>query len=244
MQDEYNAAIEEYKDWKKEGVELEENPYLINSPAWYAIKRNYEIALRKYSQETNKGVCYEDKCLSITLRSKNVDVLSCSKFTKVESGVFIYYKDSDGKKTLFDDFPNCCSAEGGTYKSFTNSKGRESCYCATSAPCAHGNVKEINPDGIVVFNVGEVNNSGGENNSANTTMVSSPECCVWYNYSYTINQDGDVQCVDPNTGKESLVSGDNRIEVIDDEISELEGLKLRIQSDLNKLKGSNPIYAG
>ena len=239
MQDEYERALEEYDVWTKAGGVLEDEPYLIYSPEWYKVKRNYEIALRKYSQETNKGACYEDKCLSITLRAKNVKVASCSKFTKVESGVFIYYKDSEGKKTLFDDFPNCCSADGGVYKSFTNPTGRESCYCAKSAPCAHGNPKEITTDGIVVFEAGGVNNTDGENNTATTTIISSPECCVWYNYSYTINQNGDVQCVDPNYGKESLVSTDNRVQSIDDKISKLNSLKLQKQNELNKLRGSD-----
>jgi hypothetical protein len=237
MQDEYENALVEYDNWTKAGGILEDDPYLIYSPEWYRVKRNYEIALRKYSQETNKGACYEDKCLSITLRSKNVEVASCSKFTKVESGDFIYYKDSEGKKTLFDDFPTCCVADGGVYKSFTNPTGRESCYCAKSAPCAHGNPKEITTGGIVVFEVGGVNNTNGENNTSTTTTISSPECCVWYNYSYTIDGDRNVLCVDPNYGKESLVSTDNRVQSIDDRISELEKKKSQKQNELNKLKG-------
>ena len=76
-------------------------------------------------------------------------------------------------------------------------------------------------DGIIVFEAGGVNNTDGENNTSTETTISSPECCVWYNYSYTINADGDVQCVDPNYGSDSLVSGDNNILEIENKIAEL-----------------------
>jgi len=76
-------------------------------------------------------------------------------------------------------------------------------------------------DGIIVFEAGGVNNTDGENNTSTETTISSPECCVWYNYSYTIDGDGNVLCVDPNYGNESSVSGDNRLLEIEIKIAEL-----------------------
>lgn len=221
FEDLYNDAIEEYDEWTKYGGILEQNPELYYSPEWRLVKHNYDIASFKLAQETNADIGGPDKCLSISIKRKNVIEVGCSKFTKVEDGPFIYYNDSNGNKTLFDDFPTCCVADGGTYKSFTNPTGREACYCAKSAPCVHGKREKTTENGIIVFEAGGVNNTDGENNTSTTTTISSPECCVWYNYSYTINADGDVQCVDPNYGSDSLVSGDNRLLEIEIKIAEL-----------------------
>jgi len=230
FEDLYNNAIEEYNEWTKYGGKLEEDPELYYSPEWRLVKHNYDIASFKLAQETNADIGGVDKCLSVSVKRKNVIDSPCSKFKKREIGDFIYYLDSNGVKTLFDEFPYCCVSEGGTYKSFTNPTGREACYCAKSAPCNHGNRVDTNSDGIIVFEAGKVNNSGGENNSANTTMVSSPECCVWYNYSYTIDGEGNVNCIDPNYGNGD---DDNRLLDIDKRISDLNSQKEMKQMELN-----------
>lgn len=224
FEDLYNDAIDEYNEWTKYGGILEQNPELYYSPEWRLVKHNYDIASFKLAQETNADIGGPDKCLTITVKRKNVVELPCSKFTKVEEGPFIYYNDSNGNKTLFDEFPTCCVADGGVYKSFTNPSGREACYCAKSAPCTHGKRVDTTEDGIIVFEAGggvNYTTNGGQNGNSNTTKISSPECCIWYNYSYTIDGDGNVLCVDPNYGNESSVSGDNRLLDIDRKIAEL-----------------------
>ena len=224
FEDLYNDAIDEYNEWTKYGGILEQNPELYYSPEWRLVKHNYVIASFKLAQETNADIGGPDKCLTITVKRKNVVELPCSKFTKVEEGPFIYYNDSNGNKTLFDEFPTCCVADGGVYKSFTNPSGREACYCAKSAPCTHGKRVDTTEDGIIVFEAGggvNYTTNGGQNGNSNTTKISSPECCIWYNYSYTIDGDGNVLCVDPNYGNESSVSGDNRLLDIDRKIAEL-----------------------
>ena len=224
FEDLYNDAIEEYNEWTKYGGILEQNPELYYSPEWRLVKHNYDIASFKLANETNTDIGGPDKCLSITIKRKNVVDSPCSKFTKVEDGPFIYYNDSNGVKTLFDDFPTCCVSDGGTYKSFTNPTGREACYCAKSAPCTHGKRVDTTEDGIIVFESGggvNYTTNGGQNGNSNTTKISSPECCIWYNYSYTIDGDGNVLCVDPNYGNESSVSGDNRLLEIENKIAEL-----------------------
>lgn len=224
FEDLYNDAIDEYNEWTKYGGILEQNPELYYSPEWRLVKHNYGIASFKLAQETNADIGGPDKCLTITVKRKNVVELPCSKFTKVEEGPFIYYNDSNGNKTLFDEFPTCCVADGGVYKSFTNPSGREACYCAKSAPCTHGKRVDTTEDGIIVFEAGggvNYTTNGGQNGNSNTTKISSPECCIWYNYSYTIDGDGNVLCVDPNYGNESSVSGDNRLLDIDRKIAEL-----------------------
>ena len=230
FEDLYNDAIEEYNEWTKYGGKLEENPELYYSPEWRLVKHNYDIASFKLAQETNADIGGVDKCLSISVKRKNDIDSPCSKFKKREIGEFIYYLDSNGVKTLFDEFPSCCVSEGGTYKSFTNPTGREACYCAKSAPCNHGNRVDTNSDGIIVFEAGKVNNGGGENNNAKTTMVSSPECCVWYNYSYTIDGEGNVNCIDSNYGNGD---DDNRLLDIDKRISDLNSQKEMKQMELN-----------
>jgi hypothetical protein len=232
FEDLYNDAIEEYNEWTKYGGILEQNPELYYSPEWRIVKHNYDVASFKLAQETNADIGGPDKCLSVSVKRKNVIDSPCSRFIKQERGQYIIYFDSNGKKTLFDEFPSCCVADGGTFKRFTNPTGREACYCAKSAPCNHGNRVDTNSDGIIIFEAGGVNTSG-ENDGATTTKVSSPECCVWYNYSYTIDAKGNVNCIDPNYGSDSAVSGDNRLLEIEKRITQLIADKEMKQMELN-----------
>ena len=50
----------------------------------------------------------------------------------------------------FNEFPQCCEAEGGTYKQFITPDGSRAEYCATNAPCA-GKRLETREDGVVIF---------------------------------------------------------------------------------------------
>jgi hypothetical protein len=194
MQDEYEAALETYEEWTEEGGILTQDPYKIYSPEWYVVKRNYEVALNRYSQETNKAACDGDKCIGITLSKKNIITDENGNYRKKESGPYIYYENASGEKVLFDDFPNRCVADDGVYKAYVGFDGRNREYCAKEAPCPHGVPVSVNSNNRVLFQNGD-----------NTTTITTVECCVWYGYDYGRETNGNVYCVsnpetDVNTG--------------------------------------------
>jgi hypothetical protein len=202
MQDEYETALLTYEEWTKEGGILELQPYRIYDPEWYVVKRNYEVALARYSQETNKAGCDGDKCIGITLSKKNIISNENDNYIKKETGPYIYYENASGEKVLFDDFQNRCVADDGVYKAYISTDNRFTEYCAKSAPCSHGEPVDTNPDGFVLFKSGGSFKSGI---ARQNTLESSVECCTWYNYNYRVQSDGKIYCVsnpetDVNTG--------------------------------------------
>jgi hypothetical protein len=225
MQDEYEAALETYQDWTEEGGILSQDPYLIYSPEWYVVKRNYEVALNRYSQETNKASCDGDKCIGITLSKKNVITNENGNYIRRDSGPYIYYENANGDKIMFDDFKNRCAADDGIYKSYVNTENRVTEYCAKSAPCSHGEPVDTNPDGYVLFKSGGRFTTGF---ARENTLESSPECCAWYNYNYE-QVNGKIYCksnpeTDVNTGSDLQQEIDKKTAERNKKQTELAGL--------------------
>jgi hypothetical protein len=338
-------ALEEYQEWV--GL-LEKNPHLVYSPEWYTVKRNYEVANKKFAQELISENCNVNQCLAICVKKKDIFTPTCESYNVVNADPFIYFTDSNGKKVLFDDFPSCCVAEGGVYKTFTNPTGREACYCAKSAPCASKPVG-MRDNGIILFELGdginvvntdiiqiskgdvsycfekigvidegieallpnineyltpkdvaEYNTESPQNAVANdvegidaayafskkdgldklkavqsgysvsntklklldalyntnlfksvpchlasTTIVSSPECCVWYNYSYTIVEQDDkkvIACYDPYAGT-GVQATDEVIVNLKNELEEKIKLKKELESRVSKGGGEKAVAA-
>jgi len=228
-EEQYNKAKKEYDKWTNEvdGI-LKEKPYERYSPEWAIVERNYNVTLNKFAAESNKGICGDDKCLSLTVSKKNIIDEDYKKFRRVDFGPYIYYIDETGDKTYFEEFPERCVSDGGKFKTYENQQGRETVYCAKSAPCAHSKPIDIDKNNYVIFSVGGSNNSEVEsdNKQSNRTKVSSPECCTWYNYNYTINEEGNVYCVDNEGITESEVMD------IEEEIQKLRLQKQRIELEL------------
>ena len=226
----FNIARAEYDRWTntKDGI-LVKDSYRKYSPEFRIVQRNYDLALKKYAAETTKGDCGEDKCLSLTVSKKNVIDDEYKKFRRKDFGPYIYYIDETGEKTYFEDFPERCVSDGGKFKTYENQQGRETVYCAKSAPCSHSEPVGIDENNYVIFTVGGTNNSEVEsdNKQAKRTKISSPECCTWYNYNYTINREGNVYCVDKEGITESEVMD------IEQKIEMLRRKRNRIESELN-----------
>ena len=229
-EEQYNKAKIIYDRWTNDvdGI-LKNSPEKRYSPEWVIIERNYNLSLKKFADETNKGACGDDKCLSLTVTKKNILDEDYKKFRRVDFGPYIYYIDETGDKTYFEEFPERCVSDGGKFKTYENQQGRETVYCAKSAPCAHSKPIDIDKNNNVIFSVGGSNNSevDSDNKQSNRTKVSSPECCTWYNYDYTINEDGNVYCVDNYGITESEVMD------IDDEIEKLRLKKQRLELEIN-----------
>ena len=226
----YNIARSEYDRWtnNKDGI-LKKDPYKRYSPEFQAVQRNYDLTLKKFAAETTKGDCGEDKCLSLTVSKKNIIDDEYKKFRRKDFGPYIYYIDETGEKTYFEDFPERCVSDGGKFKTYENQQGRETVYCAKSAPCSHSSPIGLDENNNVIFKVGGTNNADVDSNNkqAKRTKISSPECCTWYNYNYTIDDEGDVYCVDNEGITESEVMD------IEQKIEILRRKKIRIESELN-----------
>jgi len=299
-------ARTEYNDWTGDGGILSSDPYLVYSPEWYRIQRNFEIANQNYAQELVTENCDTNQCLSICADFVNtIKGDPCDNYNIVENGNFIYFTNEDGKKVLFDDFPNCCVTSGGIYKDFKDPRGRNACYCASSAPC-NGTPVDMTEDGIIIFQMGDGNvfvdyNVGDsltpsqaqslldtydgnesfydgyigwtirretcslsvigsdipsvchiylvnyENNQNEeikiikpegtttqntTTQVSSPECCTWHNYDYTINIIDDkkvISCFNPNPNVVTNIS-------IESTIRDIKGVLDKLYEELKSLQ--------
>ncbi len=227
---EYNAYKKVYDAWTNptNGI-LKNNPEERYSPEWQRAKRNYEISLKKFARETNSADCGVDKCLSLTVTKKNIIDEDYKKFRRVDFGPYIYYIDETGDKTYFEDFPERCVADGGKFRTYENQKGRETAYCAKSAPCSHSQPIGLDKNNYVIFSVGGSNNSEVEadNKQSDRTKVSSPECCSWYNYDYVITKESNVYCLDSEGITESEVMD------IEEQLEILRKKKIRLQLEID-----------
>ena len=77
-------------------------------------------------------------------------------------------------------------------------------------------------------------------NYAFTSVISSPECCAWYNYSYTIIEQGDkniIACFDKNAGT-GIQAIEDDIEVVKKELAEKQEEKKALEQAI-RLSGRN-----
>ena len=145
-------AMKEYELW----LELiKEDCELIYSPEWYNVKNNYHIASSNYSQELITAQCNENQSLEVCISFKDLEVVEnpCDKYeAQVLDNGFIVFLDENGHTVTFDEFPQCCSAAGGNYYSYTNEENNIAYFCAYEDPCsgiAHG----VSKDGYIVWEV-------------------------------------------------------------------------------------------
>ena len=149
FQQQYDKAEKEYNDFLDK---IKKDSYLQYSPEWQVIKNNYEIAKNNVNNEVVTVNCDINKTLEICLNELTpiTTEYSCDNLTLVECSPFLYYQNSDGLKTSFDEYPTCCENQGGRYVNYENEYGRTTEYCSKLAPCV-GEPVQILENGVVVF---------------------------------------------------------------------------------------------
>jgi hypothetical protein len=278
-------ALNEYKDWV--GF-IEEDPYLVYSPEWFTVKKNYEVANSQFVQELITENCDVNQCLAVCVKKKNIITPSCEAYNVRDDGI-VLFEMGDGFNIVNPNIvqisrgdKSVCFEKIGVVNEeieallpnineYLTPKDVEE-YNTNNPQIAIANEVEgldaafafSNLDGLDMLAEVESSNSLSATRLALlkalynveqfkpvpcylafTSIVSSPECCAWYNYSYTIVEENDkkvIACYDQfyevrggiNQNDEIIVGLENQLEKKRREKEELE-------AQINKAGGAEAV---